>query len=507
MEIEFFLNSINPLITISLLALLLLLLSLLRRKPTGKTPPGPTGIPVLGNLLQLGDLPHESMHNWRGPHGPVLWLRLGSVGTLVVQSPTAAAELFKKHDLPFSDRRAPHAVTALDFGRGTLSMSRFGPRWRALRRLFSSEFLVGSRVAAGAGLRRRLRDDTVRWILEESAAGRAREETGYIQLGLPLFAMAFNLVGNVVLSRDLISDANDWESRQFFDCMRRAIELAGTPNLADYLPWLEWADPSGMRKEMEKNLGVTMRITARFVRERLDEREARKFREGDKDFLDVLLECDGMTEKDINIIITEMFFAASDTTSISIEWGFAELLRSPRTFVKVREELDRVVGVDRRVDEKDIENMPYLQAVVKEALRLHPVLPLLPRNTHMDTNYMGYHIPKDTQVFVNVWSIGRDPEVWPDPLEFRPERFLGSDIEYKGQHFELIPFGSGRRICVGLLLAHRMVHLAIASLVQLFDWDLGPGVRPEDIDREEKLGLTLRKKNPLFVIPTKRINC
>ncbi|CAA0830385.1 Cytochrome P450 76C4 [Striga hermonthica] len=332
-----------------------------------------------------------------------------------------------------------------------------------------------------------------RWILEESAADRARGGTGAVQLSRFLFLMAFNLMGNMMLSRDLL-DAKDPRSRQFFDCMSRAIELEGTPNIADYLPWLKWMDPLGMKREMKRNLSVAMRITSGFIQERLDERKAGKARET-KDFLDVLLEYEGdgkdgpdrITEKNVNIVIKEMFFAGSETTSISIEWGFAELLRSPHAFKKVREELDRVVGVDRRVEEKDIENMPYLQAVVKEAFRLHPVVPLLlPRNAQEDTNYMGYHIPKDTQV---------------------PEKFLGSNIEYKGQHFELIPFGSGRRICVGFMLAHRMVHLAMATLVQSFEWDLGPGVKPEDIDREERLGLAVRKKNPLFVIPTKRINC
>lgn len=202
-----------------------------------------------------------------------------------------------------------------------------------------------------------------------------------------------------------------------------------------------------------------------------------------------------------------MFFAGSETTSISIEWGFAELLRSPHTFKKLREELDRVVGLKRQVEERDMENLPYLQAVVKETLRLHPVLPLfLPRNTMEDTNYLGYTIPKGTQVFVNAWAIGRDPESWEDPLTFKPERFLDSNVEYKGQHFNLVPFGSGRRICVGFPLAHRVVHLAIGTLVHSFDWEFGPGVKPEDIDREERLGLTLAKKNSIYVIPKKRLS-
>lgn len=509
---EWALTSINPL-TISIFAGLLLLVLFLRPKNSGRKPPGPKGVPIFGNLLQLGDLPHETMHKWKQTYGPVIWLKLGSVYTMVVQDAASASELFKKHDLPFADRKVPDVLTAYDFNQGTLGMNQFGGHWRVLRRLCSMEFLVNKRMNETTELRHRIRENMERWILEESAAARAQGGTGAIQLSRFLFLLAFNLVGNLMLSRDLL-DAKDPESREFFDCMNKVLELAGTPNIADYLPYLKWMDPAGMKRNMTKNLGRTMKISSKFIQERLNNRKAGKFQEK-KDFLDVLLEYEGdgkdgpdrITEKNINIIITEMFFAGSETTSISIEWGFAELLRSPHTFKKLREELDRVVGVNRRVEEKDVENMPYLQAVVKETLRLHPALPLLlPRNTMENTNYLGYDIPKGTQVFVNAWGIGRDPKCWEDPLAFKPERFLQSNVEYKGQHFELIPFGSGRRICVGFPLAHRVVHLTLATLVQSFDWDLGPGMKPEDIDREERLGLTLRKKNPLFIIPKKRLN-
>ncbi|KAJ9159080.1 hypothetical protein P3X46_024611 [Hevea brasiliensis] len=171
--------------------------------------------------------------------------------------------------------------------------------------------------------------------------------------------------------------------------------------------------------------------------------------------------------------LDEMFFAGSETTSAATEWAMAELLRKPEAMRKVKEELNEVVGENRNVEERDIEKLPYLQAVVKEALRLHPSVPLLvPRNTMQDTNFMGYHIAKDTQVFVNAWAIGRDPDSWEDPLTFKPERFLGSNIDYKGQNFELIPFGSGRRICIGMLLAQRVLLLSLASLIHCFDWEL-----------------------------------
>ncbi|KAI6683885.1 hypothetical protein NL676_029798 [Syzygium grande] len=148
--------------------------------------------------------------------------------------------------------------------------------------------------------------------------------------------------------------------------------------------------------------------------------------------------------------------------------------------------------------------MPFLQAVVKETLRLHPPLPLLiPRNALKDNNFMGFDIPKDAQVLVNAWGIGRDPDAWEDPLAFKPERFLGSKIDYKGQNFELIPFGSGRRMCVGLSLAHRVLHLGLATLLHHFDWELGGGLTPATLDMRERTGITLRKLHPLKVIPKK----
>uniref|UniRef100_A0AAT9USH7 Iridoid oxidase n=1 Tax=Mitragyna speciosa TaxID=170351 RepID=A0AAT9USH7_9GENT len=514
MVMEWTLKSLNPMTVAVSAALLLLLIYLIKRRSgsSKRRPPGPPGWPIFGNMFDLGDLPHQTLYRLRSKYGSLVWLQLGSINTMVVQNAVAAAELFKKHDVPFADRKVPDTLTAFDFNQGSLGMNTFGGHWRVLRRLCSMEFLVNKRMNETTDLRRRIEDNMISWIVDESNSSKAQGGNGAVQLSRLLFLMAFNLVGNLMLSRDLL-DNRDPESKEFFDSMNEILELAGTPNIADFLPFLKRLDPLGMKRRMIANMTRTMRISSKFVQERLDNRKAGKVNDK-KDFLDVMLEYQGdgkdgpdrFTEKHVNIVIMEMFFAGSETTSISIEWGFTELLRNPHAFKKVREEIDRVVGVNRMVEESDMENLPYLQAVVKETLRLHPALPLLlPRNTMEDTEYMGYVIPKGTQVFVNAWAIGRDPEYWDDPLTFKPERFLNSSVEYKGQHFELIPFGSGRRICVGFPLAHRVVHLTLATLVQAFDWDLGPGVKPQDIDMEERLGLTLRKKNPIKVIPKKRL--
>lgn len=307
---EWTLNTINPLTVSISVGLLLLIIAFLSTKKPARTPPGPKGVPIFGNLLQLGDLPHETMHNWRKDYGPVLWLKLGSVYTMVVQSPAAASELFKKHDLPFADRRVPDVLTAYDFNKGTLGMNQFGGHWRVLRRLCSMEFLVNKRMNETTELRQRIRENMEQWVIEESESSKKTGDTGAVQLSRFLFLMAFNLVGNLMLSRDLL-DAKDPEAREFFDCMNKILELAGTPNIADYLPYLKFMDPAGMKRTMKKNLDKTMRIASKFVQERLTDRKAGKFAEK-KDFLDVLLEYkgdgkdgpDSITEKNTIIIIT-----------------------------------------------------------------------------------------------------------------------------------------------------------------------------------------------------------
>jgi cytochrome P450 len=151
-----------------------------------------------------------------------------------------------------------------------------------------------------------------------------------------------------------------------------------------------------------------------------------------------------------------------------------ELIRNPEKMKRVQAELDEVVGRERMVEESDAERLPYLRAVVKEVFRLHPAAPfLIPHRADNRCEIAGFVIPKHTQIIVNVWAIGRDPSIWKEPLKFIPERFIDketSSVDYKGQNFELIPFGAGRRMCVGLPLASRMVHLLLGSLLHSFEW-------------------------------------
>lgn len=212
----------------------------------------------------------------------------------------------------------------------------------------------------------------------------------------------------------------------------------------------------------------------------------------------------------LTIYLQNMFAAGTDTSSSTTEWAIAELIRNPNMMAQVQQELDSVVGQDRLVSELDLPNLPYLQAFIKETFRLHPSTPLsLPRVANESCEVFGYHIPKGTTLLLNVWAIARDPKEWADPLEFRPERFLPggekASVDVRGNDFEVIPFGGGRRICAGMNLGIRVVQLLTATLAQAFDWELADGLSPEKLNMEEAYGLTLQRKVPLMVQPKPRL--
>jgi cytochrome P450 len=181
----------------------------------------------------------------------------------------------------------------------------------------------------------------------------------------------------------------------------------------------------------------------------------------------------------------------------------AELLRDPKTLTKARKELCKAIGKDEIIEESHISKLPFLQAVVKETLRFYPPAPLLlPHKCDENVNISSFNVPKNAQVFVNVWAMGRDPTIWKNPNLFIPERFLECDINYKGINFELIPFGVGKRICPGFSLAHRTMHLIVASLLRNFEWTLADELKPEDMNMDDQFGITLKKLQSLRVQAT-----
>ncbi|XP_034226266.1 cytochrome P450 76A1 [Prunus dulcis] len=496
---------------------IILLVTHLRRRRleevAGHFPPGPRWWPMVGNIFQLGlGPPHESFAMLARNHGPIMTLWLGSMSTVVISSSQVAREMFKNHDVVLAGRKIYEAMKG-DYGNeGSLITAQYGPHWRMLRRLCTTEFFVTSRIDAMCRVRAKCIDGMVQFI--EDAASEMSTKTDGIDLGRFIFLMAFNLIGNLMFSKDLL-DPKSERGAMFFYHAGKVMELAGKPNMADFFPILRWLDPQGIRRNTQFHVEKAFEIAGEFIRERMESMENGGYDgiERTKDFLDVLLEYrgDGVDEpsrfsssRTVNVIVFEMFTAGTDTTTSTLEWAMAELLNNPKTLKKVQAELRSTISSSDKLQEKDIENLPYLKAVIRETLRLHPPLPFLVPHMAMDScKMLGHHIPKGTQILVNVWAIGRDPKTWEDSLLFKPERFLEPNmaVDYKGQHFEFIPFGSGRRMCPAVPLVSRVLPLALGSLLHSFDWVLPEGLEPENMDMAERMGMTLRKSVPLKVIP------
>ncbi|XP_065854567.1 iridoid oxidase-like [Euphorbia lathyris] len=509
-------NNINSwFASFTFLFLITFFLVLKKRQSTKQQPPGPPGWPLIGNIFDLGSNPHRSLYELRFKYGDLLWLRLGWNNTLVIQTAKAAEQLFKNHDASFCDRKIPQSSTAHNYYKGSITVGRYNSYWRILRRLVTLGLVTKKQIQETVTIRQKCIDDMIQYIHEDSATAQHRGELGEIELSKYVFTMTFNLMGNLVLSRDLVNSKSK-EGNDFFHAMDKAMELGGKANFADFFPFLKRLDAQRIKKDMEKHLGRTLSIIEKFVMERIEDRKLMKERES-KDLLDTFLEYnesgDGGREEhetisthNMLIVIVETFFGGTETTTSTTEWVMTELFQNPESMRKVKDELNRVVGLKRKVAESDIDHLPYLHAVIKESMRLHPVAPLLiPRNAIEDTNFMGYIIPKDTEIYVNTWAIGRDPDAWEDPLSFKPERFLGSNIQYRGKNFELLPFGAGRRICVGYPLAHQILHLTVASLLHYFDWEIDSKSIADAMDMSERSGITVRKLIPLKAIPRKKI--
>uniref|UniRef100_F6I338 Geraniol 8-hydroxylase n=1 Tax=Vitis vinifera TaxID=29760 RepID=F6I338_VITVI len=274
------------------------------------------------------------------------------------------------------------------------------------------------------------------------------------------------------------------------------MEEIGRLNVADYFPVFRLLDPQGIRRAMKIYFSKLSDIFYGIIDQRLKS-EASSV--ASNDVLDALL---NLTKEDNHEWSFRHVFGGDRHNVQHSGVGNGRVDKQPKNNGKARRELQEVLGKDGIVQESDISKLPYLQSVVKETLRLHPPGPLLlPHKAQADVEICGFTVPKNSQVLVNAWAIGRDPNTWTNPNAFVPERFQGSEIDVKGRDFEVIPFGSGRRMCPGMPLAHRMVHLMLASLLHSFDWKLEDGLKPEDMDMSEKFGITLQKAKPLRAIP------
>ncbi|KAL6322543.1 hypothetical protein AAG906_009849 [Vitis piasezkii] len=363
-----------------------------RKSFQARLPPGPRPPPIIGNLLEFGDKPHQS---------------------LTTLSKTTVPNVFQ-------------VANHHHFSMGFLPAS---AHWDNLRKICRMQIFSPQRVDAFHGLRRKVVQQLLDRAHESCSSGQA------VDVGRAAFTTALNMLSNTFFSVNLAHyDSN--LSQGFKDLIQSIIVESEKPILADFFPGLRLVDPQGIQR----------RLTVSFNK-LVDIFDASSM---DNDVLDGLLNLNKQHDHELS---------CNDIKHLLL------LLKNPKAMAKAREKLSEVVETDSEI--------------------------------------LGYAVPKNAQVLVNAWAIGRDSRTWSNPNSFEPERFLESEIDVKGRDFQLIPFSGGRRICPGLLFGHRMVHLMLASLLHSFDWKLEDGMKPEDMDMDEKFGFALRKVQPLRVVPTK----
>ncbi|KAK6138066.1 hypothetical protein DH2020_028181 [Rehmannia glutinosa] len=375
-------------------------------------------------------------------------------------------------------------------------------KWRKLRKIFKEQMFTMHKLEASEGLRheklKQLRD----YLHERCTSKRV------VNIGEVAFVTSLNLMMATLFSLDFARFDSD-SAHEMKETIQKLMRILGTPNLADYFPVLKLIDPQGLKRGTKVYFGKLFAIFDEIISERLESRSISSDSTRKNDLLEVLLDINqesdsDLSRNDIKHLILDLIVAGADTTTDSVQWAMTELIRNPEKMLKAKDELRTVIGENKQVQESDIPRLPYLRAVIKETFRYHPAGPfLIPHKAEDNVEINGYMVPKNAQIFVNVWAIGRDSNIWSSPDSFEPERFLDSKINYMGQDFELINFGSGRRICPGLPLAHVMVHLMVATLIHNFEWKLEPRMKPQEIDVNEMFGLSLHKAVPLMAFPTK----
>ncbi|KAJ9553365.1 hypothetical protein OSB04_017410 [Centaurea solstitialis] len=468
----------------------LLLIKLTFSKSIKNLPPSPPTMPIIGNLHQIGNKPHISITNFAKEFGPLISLRLGSQLLVVASSPDTAMEILKVQDRSFSSRFVPSTFRQSSVLPYSLVWADCDQTWRNLRTVCRTELFSAKAMETHAWVRGEKISDMVEFLRNKQGE--------VVDVGELVFTTLFNTLSCIIFGKDFVDSKYEHETHGGLkDALENILEYGGKVDLGDFFPMIQRLDLQGIKKGGLKQIKIVYSCWEDMISKRRSQIGSSAWSSDQADsLLDRLIE-QGFSDVQINQFVGELYIAGTDTTSSTVGWAIAELLKHKEALSKVESE---VLKKDMNFD-KISEELPYLHACIKETLRLHPTGPfLLPHRAQETCEVMGYTIPKDSQVFVNIWAIGRDPKIWDDPLSFKPERFLGSKIDFKGQNFEFTPFGSGRRMCPGLPLGLKSVELILASLVREFDWVLPNGDDPSKLDMNDKFGVTLQKEKPLKIV-------
>ncbi|KAI3759203.1 hypothetical protein L6452_06828 [Arctium lappa] len=491
------------LISLPLLSLLYLVPKIIKYK-SRFSPPGPIGLPFIGNLHQIHHLSlHTSLWELSKSYGPVVFLNFGFIPAIVISSTSLAKEVLRTQDIIFCSRPSFLAQRKLSYNGLDVGFAPYNEYWREMRKIITIHLLSAKRVQSSRYIRE---DEVSRSMKKIHGLALSSKHVNLSEITMSVMNTITMRVGFGKRYEDAL------ERKRILQLIGELQAMITTIFVSDFWPGLPFVGLIDKLMGKMDRLEKCFQDLDSFYQEQINEHlnsQNSKPREEDQDFIDILIQLKKdqalspfeLTSDHIKAMLADVLIGGTDASAATVVWAMTALMKNPKVMKKAQEEVRIVVGKKDQIDEDDLPKLTYLKAVVKEIMRLYPPAPLLlPRETKKDAILHGYQIKKKTLVYVNALAIGRDPESWENPEEFFPERFLGSDVDFRGSDFKLIPFGAGRRICPGISMGIISVELLLANLVFLFDWGLPDGMKKEDIDFEVIPGLTMHKKNELCLL-------
>ncbi|CAN8293841.1 unnamed protein product [Cochlearia groenlandica] len=468
-----------------------------------KLPPSPSSLPLIGNLHHLAGLPHRCFHKLSLKYGPVVLLRLGFVPVVVITSSKAAEEVLKTHDLECCSRPKTVGMGKLSYGFKDITFSPYGSYWREMRKLAVIELFSLKKVQSF----RYIREEEVDYVVKKVSESALNQSC--VDLSKTFFSLTASIICRVALGQNFHEPGFVIDQERIEELVTESAEAIGTFTFSDFFPgglgrFADWLF------QRHKKINKVFKELDAFYQHVIDDHLKSKGRKNPNivslmlDMIDEHGNDDSfkLNMDNLKAIIMDIFLAGVNTSVITLIWAMTELIRNPRVMKKVQEEIRTQLGDKDKITEDDLNNLHYFKLVVKETFRLHPAAPLLlPRETMSQIKIQGYDIPAKSQMMINVYSIARDPKLWTNPDEFNPDRFLDSGIDYRGLNFELLPFGSGRRICPGMNMGIATVELGLLNLLYFFDWVMPEGKTIKNMDLEETGSLIISKKSTLELVP------
>ncbi|KAK4732902.1 hypothetical protein R3W88_025890 [Solanum pinnatisectum] len=491
--------------------ILIFLLLIAKKSSKNNLPPGPLGLPFIGNLHQFDSL-NSHIYFWElsKNYEKIFSLKIGSTSIIVVSSAKLAKEVLKAQDLVFCSRASILGQRKLSYNGHDIVFAPYSDSWREMRKICVLHLFSLKKVQLFSPIRE---DEVSRLIKKISQYVVTSQITNLSNL---MILLSSNIMFRVAFG--IRYDEESYESKRFNFLLGESGEMLTSFFVSDFFPSLSLIDKLfGNISRLENNFKGFDEFYEKLIEEHLNPNRPKSM-EGD--ILDILLLLKkekstpiDVTLEDIKAIVMNMLLAGSETSTAAVVWGMTVLMKNTKAMKKVQEEIRKSIGNKGIVNEHDIQNMPYFKAVMKETFRLYPPVPILIPRESMKKSILEARadllrsrgVPRHPPTSTETLHIHRDPEIWENPEEFIPERFLNSDIDFKGQDFEFIPFGAGRRGCPGMALGVASVELALSNLLYSFDWELPYGIKKEDIDTDIRPGITMHKKNVLCLIPKKYI--